>query len=490
MLFNSLQFLLFFPIVVLLFYALPHRFRWVLLLIASCYFYASWSVRYLLLLLLPVLIDFNMAILMVRTTEKALRRFYLSICLVSNLGILFYFKYANFFARSANSVFEATGAGYHFSLLDVILPVGISFYTFQSLSYALDVYFGKLKPIRHVGIFSLFITFFPQLVAGPIERAVNLLPQFEKRITFSFENLVSGAKLMILGFFLKMVVADRLCLLVDPVYGDPAAYHGGTLLLATYFFAFQIYADFAGYSTIAIGAAKVLGFDLMKNFRQPYLATSIPDFWSRWHISLSTWFRDYLYIPLGGNRVSKQRWYLNIFLVFLVSGLWHGANWTFVVWGTLHGLYSLFSQIFKKYRQMFVQVIGLDRWPALLRLIQVLVVFHLVLLGWVFFRAASVSDAFTILSKITAWVWGLRIHPANVFRLAIWYNMTKFNFAVSIFGMITILAHNLYTEHITRRPVFAAKSLHFLRLAFYDVLVLAIAQLSVLGEKQFIYFQF
>ena len=263
------------------------------------------------------------------------------------------------------------------------------------------------------------------------------------------------------------------------------------LLTATYFFAFQIYADFAGYSTIAIGAAKVLGFDLMKNFRQPYLATSIPDFWSRWHISLSTWFRDYLYIPLGGNRVEKWRWYLNIFIVFLVSGLWHGANWTFVIWGALHGFYSLCSHFFRAPRQAFVHLIGLDRWPRVLNMIQVLIVFHLVLIGWVFFRAASVSDALAVLSTIGTWLAGLL---GNFNWVAILPRLggiiTWFDLAVVVAAVTIVLAHNIFVEFREGRPVPANGVTYYGSLVFYDLLFLGILGFGLYTEKQFIYFQF
>lgn len=249
----------------------------------------------------------------------------------------------------------------------MLLPVGISFYTFQSLSYSIDVYRGEKEPERNFGKFALYVAFFPQLVAGPIERSTNLLPQFDRRISFDYDRFVSGLRLMLWGFFKKIVIADRLAIYVNEVYNSPAEFQGLTLILATYFFAFQIYCDFSGYSDIAIGAARIMGYDLMINFRQPYFSQSIAEFWKRWHISLSTWFKDYLYIPLGGNRVAKNRWYFNLMAVFLISGLWHGANWTFVLWGFLHGFYLVFSIWTQNIRDTISHAFRVDRFPALQR---------------------------------------------------------------------------------------------------------------------------
>ncbi|MCE7945771.1 MAG: MBOAT family protein, partial [Chlorobi bacterium CHB1] len=311
MLFHSLEFIIFFPVVVAIYFLAPLRFRQFFLLLASYYFYMCWKAEYAVLILLSTGIDYVAALHMHKTSGR---------------GNIFY----------------------EFPLFDILLPVGISFYTFQTLSYTIDVYRSEKTPERNFIKFALYVTFFPQLVAGPIERSTRLLPQFDHEHKFDANRVVSGLRLMLWGFFKKLVIADRLALYVNEVYNNPADYTGLPVIIATYFFAFQIYCDFSAYSDIAIGAARVLGFDLMKNFRQPYLAQSIGEFWKRWHISLSTWFRDYLYIPLGGNRVSRLRWYVNLMAVFLISGLWHGANWTFVVWGALHGSYFVLSLLTQK----------------------------------------------------------------------------------------------------------------------------------------------
>ncbi|MCB0064655.1 MAG: MBOAT family protein, partial [Caldilineaceae bacterium] len=338
MLFNSLQFIIFFPAVVTIYFLLPHRYRWLLLLAASYYFYAAWQIEYTLLIFISTAVDYAMAHLMAQSEKLWHRRAYLGVSLLVNLGLLFGFKYFNFFNESVRATLNLFNIFYNVPAFQVLLPVGISFYTFQTLSYTIDVYRGKLAPERHFGRFALYVAFFPQLVAGPIERATHLLPQFHQPMTFNQTRIASGLRLLLWGMFKKVVIADRLALYVNQVYDHPGDHGALTLLIASYFFAFQIYCDFSGYSDIAIGAARVMGFDLMENFRQPYMARSIAGFWRRWHISLSTWFRDYLYIPLGGNRVARWRWYSNLFLVFLVSGLWHGAAWHFVIWGALHGL--------------------------------------------------------------------------------------------------------------------------------------------------------
>lgn len=337
MLFNSLQFLIFFPIVILLYYLLPHSKRWIFLLLASYYFYMSWNPAYIVLILISTLVDYFAAIKMSEQDNINKRKIYLFFSLFANLGLLFIFKYFNFFNDSVRLLFQSLGVNYGVPSLSLLLPVGISFYTFQTLSYTIDVYRGVTKPERHFGIFAVYVSFFPQLVAGPIERSERLLPQFRVPVIPNENNFSSGMKLMVWGFFKKVVVADNVAIIVNQVYNNVNEYQGLPLIIATFLFAIQIYCDFSGYSDIAIGSARVMGIHLMKNFNTPYFSKSITEFWKRWHISLSTWFRDYVYIPLGGNRVSKPRHYLNLFLTFLISGLWHGANWTFVIWGALHG---------------------------------------------------------------------------------------------------------------------------------------------------------
>lgn len=320
--------------------------------------------------------------------EKKLRKPYLYLSLFVNLGFLVVFKYLDFLIQNFNGITTSLG-GQGFNSMNFILPVGISFYTFQTLSYSIDIYNGKLKPELNFGRFALFVSFFPQLVAGPIERASNLLPELRKKVYFDYVNFISGAQQALWGMFKKVVIADRLAIIVNEVYNNPTNYEGWNLVIATVFFAFQIYCDFSGYSDIAIGIARMMGINLMTNFRTPYQAKSIHEFWQRWHISLSTWFRDYVYIPLGGNRVVKWRWYYNLFITFLVSGIWHGASWNFAIWGGLHGSYLILERLIRR-----PKVIGSSAISSIW-------VFFLVCIGWVFFRANTVQDSFYILSRLT-----------------------------------------------------------------------------------------
>jgi len=360
MLFNSIEFIIFFPIVVAAYFALPGKFRWILLLIASYYFYMCWNYNYIILILISTFIDYFAGLGMGKTKVQLKKNLLLILSLTANLGLLFFFKYLNFFSVNLNAFFDQINIFYNVPQYDYLLPVGISFYTFQTLSYTIDVYSGKKEPEKHFGIFALYVSFFPQLVAGPIERSTRLLPQFYKHYKIDYVRIRDGVLLMVWGFFKKVVIADRLSEYVNTVYNNADNYGGFHDIIATFFFGTQIYCDFSGYSDIAIGSAMVLGYDLMLNFRRPYLSRSIKEFWSRWHISLSTWFRDYLYIPLGGNRVVKWRWYYNLFITFLISGLWHGANWTFVVWGALHGFYLLAAIVTNNWRNKMSDTIGLS----------------------------------------------------------------------------------------------------------------------------------
>jgi alginate O-acetyltransferase complex protein AlgI len=332
-LFNSLEFIAFFLIVTPLYYLLPHKFRWFHLLVASCWFYMAFVPIYIVILFGTIIIDYVAGILIEQARGNT-RKHYLVVSLVANIGVLFVFKYYNFFIGNINDA-----SGLSIPLLTILLPIGLSFHTFQAMSYTIEVYRGNQKAEKHFGIYALYVMFYPQLVAGPIERPQNILHQFHERKYFSYENVVNGLKMIAWGMFKKVVIADRLAVYVNEVFDHHAQYEGIPVIMACVFFALQIYLDFSAYSDIALGCAKTLGFDLMVNFRSPYFARSIAEFWSRWHISLSTWFRDYLYIPLGGNRISKKRTVLNQFIVFMISGFWHGANWTFVFWGFLHGTY-------------------------------------------------------------------------------------------------------------------------------------------------------
>jgi D-alanyl-lipoteichoic acid acyltransferase DltB (MBOAT superfamily) len=355
-----------------------------------------WKAEYIILILVSASIDYVAGIALARTHDQRQRNLLLTVSMASNLGILFFFKYWNFFSDNVRTVFQAYNLLDDFPVFHLLLPVGISFYTFQSMSYTIDIYRRQLEPERHFGRFMLFVMYFPQLVAGPIERAPNLVPQLRQHMAFDADRIVKGAQQMIWGFVKKIVIADRMAAFVNVAYADPSTQNGVTLLAATYFFTFQIYCDFSGYSDIAIGAARIMGHDLMDNFRVPYTSASIREFWSRWHISLSTWFKDYLYIPLGGNRVPFWRWQFNLLAVFLISGLWHGANWTFVCWGAIHGVYQLIGNWLDTRR------LSKPDWlPAgILRWIQTAVTFHLVVISWVLFRANTLADAGSVLKAI------------------------------------------------------------------------------------------
>lgn len=400
MLFNSLHYLVFFPVVVTLHFILPHRWRWLLLLLSSYYFYMSWKAEYALLLLLSTGVAYA-AGRALETAETAIARKAILWGSVSFLlGVLFTFKYFNFSAATLRYLAGKFDFSVDVPLINVLLPIGISFYTFQKISYVVDVYHREVKPERHFGIFAVYSCFFPQLVAGPIERAQHLLHQFYERHEFNSERTVSGLRLILWGLFKKIVVADRLALLIQAVYNDPTHYTGLPLTVATFFFAFQIYCDFSGYTDIAIGSAKVLGFELTANFRQPYFSQSIPEFWRRWHISLSSWFRQYVYIPLGGNRVGKTRWYYNIFITFLVSGLWHGANWTFAIWGALHGVYMILDAFLAPLRQSLTSRITSSTGRLALASTNILITFCLVTIAWIPFRANTLDDTLFIVSHL------------------------------------------------------------------------------------------
>ncbi|ERJ93747.1 alginate O-acetyltransferase AlgI family protein, partial [Treponema lecithinolyticum ATCC 700332] len=349
MLFHSIKFFIFFPIVTILylFFVRVIKKNWLnqlLLLAASLYFYACWNPKYLLLILSSVFITWASGILMTDKPQRY-KKIVLFMSLLSNLGILFFFKYYNFFANTINILYTKLHIHTQIPAFNVLLPVGISFYTFQALGYSIDVYRGAVKPEKNIITYALFVTFFPQLVAGPIERTGHLLPQFKSNHDFDYTRVTDGLKLALWGMFKKIVIADQLAVYVDKVYSSPTEYQSIALILATVFFAFQILCDFSGYSDIAIGCAKILGFSLNKNFDSPYLARNIADFWKRWHISLSTWFRDYLYIPLGGNRCFCIRHYFNLLITFILSGLWHGASITFIFWGLIHGLFLVIGNI-------------------------------------------------------------------------------------------------------------------------------------------------
>jgi alginate O-acetyltransferase complex protein AlgI len=391
MLFNSLEFCLFLVVVTFLYYVLPWRWRWKMLLAASCIFYMAFIPIYILILLLTILIDYFLGMRIEEEHEPKRKKWLLVVSIVSTCAVLFVFKYFNFFAHTGNQIQEVLGLPAAVPIAHIILPIGLSFHTFQSLSYVIEVYRGHQKAERNFGIYSLYVMFYPQLVAGPIERPQRLLHQFYEDHKFQVENLANGLLMIAWGFFKKMVIADRAAVYVNTVYGDGwQAQPAPALLLATLLFAVQIYADFSGYSSIAVGCARLMGMQLMRNFHHPYFARNVADFWARWHISLSTWFRDYVYVPLGGNRVSMPRHYVNLLITFAISGLWHGANWTFVVWGVYNGVLLIVEQL----------TAPLFARAKILRWMWRVTAVSAVVLGWVFFRATSMEQATSILGRI------------------------------------------------------------------------------------------
>jgi alginate O-acetyltransferase complex protein AlgI len=484
MLFNSFHFLVFFPIVVGLYYALPQKFRWTLLLIASYYFYMSWKAEYIILIVVSTVVDFIAGLAIENADAKKKKKLWLFLSLFVNLGLLFTFKYWDFFNESIRETLNLFSIQFDPTTLKLLLPVGISFYTFQTLSYTIDIYYGKIKPIKHLGIFATYVSFFPQLVAGPIERAKHLIPQFYNKVVFEYERVKNGLLLMLWGFFVKIVIADRLAILVNTVYKHDDSHnylldHTGTsLFIASFFFMFQLYLDFSAYSNIAIGAARVLGFDLQSNFRRPYWATSISDFWHRWHISLSTWFRDYVYIPLGGNKRGVKRHLINLLITFVLSGVWHGASWNFVLWGLLNGLF-LIAQVFIDRRKTSKK----PKTTFLKRLLQSAVVMLLWGSSLIFFRAQTFDDAIYVFQNISLTGWD------NLYELGLTASEFKFVF----YCLVSIYILDYIQEKKDVYKLLAGRNIVF-RFAVYITAILMIIYLGAYGEdvsdNQFLYFQF
>jgi D-alanyl-lipoteichoic acid acyltransferase DltB (MBOAT superfamily) len=408
MLFNSFPFIVFFPVVLTAYYVIPRRFRWIWLLASSFFFYMSWRTEFALLLAAAIVFSFFPAQLIKRSSRSsrsgrsALPKLWLVVGISINLLMLFIFKYYSFFIESINVVLTGTGIRVISEGPSIMLPLGISFYTFRVLSYMIDVYRGKIKPERNLAKYALYVAFFPQIVSGPIERADSMMRVINDPPDFSFERMRSGFLLMLWGYFQKMVIADRVAVLVNNVFNNYMEFAGFQIAIAVMLYAVQIYCDFAGYSDIAIGAAEALGFPIVQNFRQPYLAQSIQEFWRRWHISLSTWFRDYLYFPLGGSRVSKWRKHLNVMIVFLASGLWHGANWNFVIWGALHGMYQVIAELVKPIKRYYKADTNDKPERFSSRLTKMISTFLLVDFAWIFFRATDMGQAIGIIRQMFA----------------------------------------------------------------------------------------
>lgn len=442
---------------------------------------------YIVILLFTIVIDYFAGI-MIENAVGPTRKWFLVLSLVANIGILAFFKYYNFLAENLNLLLHIAAPAHNIPLLNIILPIGLSFHTFQAMSYTIEVYRGNHKAERHFGIYALYVMFYPQLVAGPIERPQNVLYQFHEKHKLEYNNLAVGIRLMLWGMIKKVVVADRLALITDPIFDHPHNHTGVTLAIGAIFFAFQIYCDFSGYSDIALGAARVMGFNLMVNFNHPYLATTISDFWRRWHISLSTWFRDYLYISLGGNRVSFIRKNFNLFFVFLISGLWHGANWTFIIWGALHGFYLVFASLTISVRQKINDFIGLTKIPVLYKLSQQMITFVLVTLAWVFFRANTVKDAGSIL-------YAMHTIPEELLGVIKTHRLTGLHLPsliAIIYGVLLIIVLQLASIIEVRYNFsqnFSSKPAVF-RWSIYYLVLFILFYWGVYDQHRFIYFQF
>ncbi|MFA5072326.1 MAG: MBOAT family O-acyltransferase [Nitrospirota bacterium] len=487
MLFNSLEFTIFFPVVTILYFLIPHKFRWGLLLLASCIFYMAFIPVYIAILAITIVIDY-VAGMKIEDSQGKRKKKYLLFSIVATCLVLFIFKYFNFFNSNFASIANFFHWKYPIEMLNIILPIGLSFHTFQSLSYVLEVYRGKQKAERHFGIYSLYVMFYPQLVAGPIERPQNLLHQFREEHFFEYRRVTDGLKLMAWGMFKKVVIADRLALAVNQVYASPTEYSGLSLIIATVFFAFQIYCDFSGYSDIAIGAAQVMGFKLMDNFKRPYHAKSISEFWKRWHISLSTWFRDYLYISLGGNKVARWRWQFNLFITFVISGLWHGANWTYVLWGALNGFYLIFALWTKDLRERLIQVTGLVKYQHVLNVWSITITFSLICFSWIFFRAKNAHDAWYIVTHLFT---GFE----NFFRFAYikasfaGLGLSKQELIIALLSICFMEFVHFIQRHYKMRQMLSEKPIWY-RWTVYYAVVLSILFFGVFGKNNFIYFQF
>ncbi|MBF0207648.1 MAG: MBOAT family protein [Oligoflexia bacterium] len=481
MLFNSISYFIFFPIVVILYFHLQHKYRCSLLLIAGCIFYMWFLPKYILILALLIAIDFFAALLIERS-DKNRKKIYLTISITSTCLVLFVFKYFNFFSSNITALAQFLNLKYSAHIFEIALPVGLSFHTFQSLAYVIEVYRGKQKAEKNFSIYALYVLFFPQLVAGPIERPYNLLPQLKKEQRFSIANFFMGLEFIIKGLLKKVVIADHVAEIVNQVYGDPFSYTGTPLIIATVLFSIQIYCDFSGYTDIAIGSAKILGIDLMKNFNHPYLAMGIADFWKRWHISLSSWFRDYLYIPLGGSRVDKlSRLYLNIFIVFTVSGLWHGAKWTFIIWGILHGIYWIIEDYGKRLfsgNHLASSIFKLH----IIKISSIGVTFSLVCFSWIFFRANGLSDAIHIATNLFNFSAGFNF-SLSTFK----FGFIEFN-TILIILALTLLKYFLQ-ECFPTRISNLKNNISFVRV-YYSFQLSLVCLFWVRNSESFIYFQF
>jgi alginate O-acetyltransferase complex protein AlgI len=477
MVFTTFQFLVFFLVFLPLYWMLGKSWRLRVLLVASYYFYMCSIPGYIGVIIAITLIDFFAGIRIEEAKSRHAKSSYLVVSIVCNFGLFFAFKYAGFFAYAID-----TSLGLGVPVLRFVLPLGISFHTFQAVSYTVEVYRGRVPAERNLLKYALYVAFFPQMVAGPIERPYNLLPQFNVDKVLSFHDFRFGLRIAMWGVFKKVVVADLLAPVVNNVYWRPREFSGPILLLATFFFAIQIYCDFSGYSDIAIGIARMMGFRLMVNFRQPYFASSIGEFWHRWHISLSTWFRDYLYIPLGGNRVSVPRYYVNLMIVFVLSGLWHGANWTFVIWGALHGLYLVLGRLSQSFRERARAALRMFALSGIMGITRVLITFSFVTVAWVFFRANTVSDAAFIISHLLDW---RELHSSDWFSIGL--PRFEMGLAFVVIAVVGVTEWLIASESPRMIRLWSSRPV---RLACYNACVFGIIFFGVFGGVEFIYFQF
>lgn len=484
MAFNSLEYLLFFLIVSILYYSIPFRFRWIMLLIASYLFYMAWKPPYVLIIITQTIVAYGTALMIGKLSDRHSRIIWVSIGLTINIGMLLVYKYLKFFTTTFNSIFEY----FHFStflpVYDLLLPIGISFFTFQTSAYIVDVYRGTLQPEKHFGLFSLFIGLFPHLMAGPITRGSHILPQLKKEVPFSRNRVTGGLKLILLGLFKKMVIADRLGVLVDTVFNNPHNYSGAPLIVASVFFAFQIYCDFSGYVDIAIGSAQVLGVDFPDNFDHPYLSTSIGEFWRRWHMTLMAWLRDYVYFPLGGSHHGLARTCLNTLITFLISGLWHGASWTFVVWGALNGFYMIIERVTKSIRQKVVHSLGLDSATVLSQFYNVsciVMTFTLTCFAFIFFRANSLADAGYITTHLFPGFGGY----GGLSNLGL--DMVDFYFGIS--AVVLLETFEWFHKRENMRFMLSNKP-KWLRWGFVYALALMVLFFRYQNERPFVYFAY
>lgn len=491
MLFNSIQFLFFFVIVTGIYFQLPHKYRWIHLLISSCIFYAAFVPIYLFILFATIIIDYYAGLFIQQATGRNRKR-WLVVSICANVGVLAIFKYYNFIVANINlllGVVLPENIYYSVPILHILLPIGLSFHTFQAMSYTIEVYRGKQKAERHFGIYALYVMFYPQMVAGPIERPQQIIHQFYQKQEFNYFNATKGLKLMAWGLLKKVVIADRLARFTDPIFDHPKQYSSISILIASILFSYQIYCDFSGYSDMALGAARVMGFRLMRNFDHPYHASSISDFWRRWHISLSTWFRDYLYIPLGGSRVSASKKYLNVMIVFVVSGLWHGAAWNFIIWGTLHGFYQIMGGLLKPFRARLAILLGMHDASATRKTLGIVTNFSLVTVAWIFFRAHSLTDATYMVGQLIAVPQGLKEYIATG-TLILGDSLPSQKVLPLYFFLIVCLEIISIIDVKYKIDTIMFRLPRYLRWGVYYLGLITIVMFGAFDERQFIYFQF